>query len=205
MESTQGWESRSPKSFRRRLSNESSSSVHLTNCWKPLPRSPSDLRPIYCAGGKSGPLFPDFSWPRSTMRLELGKNGPRSPTRLATFALKSDRLLGRRYPRRPDVLPMLSDPVACNRTLSSSKALFIRNPGSTNPLTVSETYPDPIAGRPVRKQRQTCRSWGNRQRSRQPQVWRSCKQASAQTLGLPASCSETSNLPPTRLSGMVEP
>ncbi len=50
------------------------------------PRSLSDLRLIYCAGGKSGPFSPDFSLHRPTMRLEIVKNCPRSPTRLATIA-----------------------------------------------------------------------------------------------------------------------
>ncbi len=45
----------------------------------------SDLRLIYCAGGKSGPFFPDFSLHRPTMRLEIVNNCPRSPTRLATI------------------------------------------------------------------------------------------------------------------------
>ena len=49
-------------------------------------RSLSDLRLIYCAGGKSGPFFPDFSLHSSTMRLEIVKNCPRSPPRLATIA-----------------------------------------------------------------------------------------------------------------------
>ena len=37
----------------------------------------------YCAGGKSGAFFPDFSLHRTTMRLKIMKNCPRSPTRLA--------------------------------------------------------------------------------------------------------------------------
>ena len=46
-------------------------------------RSLSDLGCSYCARGKSGALSPDFSLHRTTMRLEILKYCPRSPTRLA--------------------------------------------------------------------------------------------------------------------------
>ena len=54
--------------------------------WRPLDHAASSLSDLgcsYCAGGKSGAFFPDFSLHRTTMRLEIMKNCPRSPTRLA--------------------------------------------------------------------------------------------------------------------------
>ena len=48
------------------------------------PSSLSDLGCSYCAGGKSGAFFPDFSLHGTTMRLEIMKNCPCSPARLAT-------------------------------------------------------------------------------------------------------------------------
>ena len=88
------------------------------------PRNLSDLRPIYCAGGKSGPLFPGFSWPRPTMRPEIGKNGPRSPSRLTTIAqVRQAPRDGPGQPRR-------------------------RTGYRYRPAAIPETRPESIAGQP---------------------------------------------------------
>ena len=50
------------------------------------PSSPSDLRLICCASGRSGPYSPVSSLHRTTMRLENERILPRFPTRLATIA-----------------------------------------------------------------------------------------------------------------------
>ena len=85
----------------------------------------SDLGCSYCAGGKSGAFFPAFSLHRTTMRLEITKNCPRSPTRLATGTQVRQAASGDDYPAGSRIAWQSFEPNLFHRSRTENRPLFL--------------------------------------------------------------------------------
>ena len=116
-----------------------------------IPGSLSDLRLIYCAGGKSGPFLPDFSLHRPTMRLEIVQNCPRSPTRLATIAQVRQAPSREHALRVVTLVQGLSHPWGL-AFLPDGRLLVTERPGRLRLIEGGRLRPDPVGGLPEIRQ-----------------------------------------------------